>query len=504
MLDDSRLKVVVVGGGTAGWMTAAALAKLLPSRADVHLVESEAIGIVGVGEATLPQIRGLNEKLGIDEADFMAATRATFKLGIEFCDWARSGDRYIHPFGTFGSGRGEVDFHQYWNRVRLEADSVPPIGEYSMAITMAYMNRFAHPDPKATGLESTFSYAYQFDATLYAPYLRRVAEQLGATRTEGRIVDIELDGESGNVLAVLLESGERITGDLFVDCSGFVSLIIGRALGEPFEDWSQWLPCDRAVATPCSTRTALTPYTSAIAMPAGWRWRIPLQHRTGNGYVYASAFTSDDQARSDLLEVIEGEPIAEPRVLKFKAGRRKRSWVRNCIAIGLSSGFLEPLESTSIYLIQAAITGLVELFPEREISPVDRDEFNRVIDREYDWIRDFLILHYYATERSGGPFWDYVQNMRVPDSLLEKIELFRRRGRVMKRRQGVFLDASWVAVFTGQRVLPQSYDPRAGLPPVSELIQKMAEFQTGIREMAEGMPDHRMHIERYCPMAEAA
>lgn len=503
MANDSRLKVVVVGGGTAGWMTASAIAKLLPSRAEVHLIESEAIGIVGVGEATLPQIRGFNEKLGIDEADFMAATRATFKLGIEFRDWARVGDSYIHPFGTFGTGQGEVDFHHYWVRACQAGEPMPSIGEYSMAIMMAYMNRFAQPRPEGTGLESTFGYAYQFDATSYAPYLRRVAEQLGASRTEGRIVDVELDGESGNVLAVLLESGERIEGDLFVDCSGFVSLIIGKALGEEFEDWSHWLPCDRAVATPCRTRTALAPYTSAIAMPAGWRWQIPLQHRTGNGYVYASAFTTDDQARSDLLGAIEGEPIAEPRVLKFKAGRRKRSWVRNCVAIGLSSGFLEPLESTSIYLIQIAITGLVELFPERNISPMDRDEFNRLIDREYDWVRDFLILHYYATERSGGAFWDYVQNMPVPDSLLDKIELFRRRGRVMKRREGAFLDASWVAVFTGQHVLPQSYDPRAGVQPLAHVIQQMDALRVGVREVAERMPDHRKHIELYCPMAEA-
>lgn len=504
MPDDSKLKVVVVGGGTAGWMAAAALVKLFPTRADVRLVESEAIGIVGVGEATLPQIRGFNERLGIDEADFMAATRATFKLGIEFRDWSRLGDSYIHPFGTFGSGRGDVDFHHYWARARQAGEPTAPIGEYSTAVTMARMNRFTQPDPEGTGLESTFSYAYQFDATSYAPYLRRVAEQLGASRTEGRIVDVELDGESGNVRAVLLESGERIHGDLFVDCSGFVSLIIGRALGEPFEDWSQWLPCDRAVATPCRTRTALTPYTSAIAMPAGWRWRIPLQHRTGNGYVYASAFTSDDEARSGLLEVVEGEPIAEPRILKFRAGRRRRSWVKNCIAIGLSSGFLEPLESTSIYLIQQAITGLVELFPERDISPVDRDEFNRLVDREYDWVRDFLILHYYATERSGGPFWDYVQNMHLPDSLLEKIELFRRRGRVMKRREGVFLDASWVAVFTGQHLLPASHDPRADTPPLSAVLQNLQALRADICSTVERMPDHRMHIERYCPMAEAA
>ncbi len=504
MVNDSRLKVVIVGGGTAGWMTAAALAKLLPTRCDVHLVESEAIGIVGVGEATLPHIRAFNDKLGIDEADFMAATRATFKLGIEFRDWGQIGDSYIHPFGTFGSGQGELDFHQYWNRARLEGKDVAPLGDFSMAVTMAYMNRFTLPDPDPSHIESTFNYAYQFDATSYAPYLRRIAEQLGAMRTEGRIVDVELDGKSGDVRSVLLENGERIAGDLFVDCSGFFSLIIGKTFAEPFEDWAQWLPCDRAVAMPCRTRTALSPYTSAIAMPAGWRWRIPLQHRTGNGYVYSSQFTSDEEASAALVAAVEGEPIAEPRILKFKAGRRQRSWVGNCIAVGLSSGFLEPLESTSIYLIQAAITGLVELFPEREISPLDRDEFNRLIDLEYDRIRDFLILHYHATQRDDTPFWDYVRTMPVPDTLKEKIELFRRRGRVVKYREGVFLDASWIAVYIGQRIVPDSYDMRAGLVPEAALIDAMKSLRARIRAAAESMPEHRQHIERYCPMPDAA
>jgi tryptophan halogenase len=493
----------VVGGGTAGWMTAAALAKLLPTYCDVHLVESEAIGIVGVGEATLPHIRGFNERLSIDECDFMAATRATFKLGIEFQGWRRQGDSYIHPFGTHGSGKGEVPFHHYWSRMR-ESHGTAPLGEYSMAVVMAYLNRFARPDPDPDKIESTFNYAYQFDATLYAPYLRRIAESLGARRTEGRIVDVELHGESGDVRSVLLESGELIEGDLFIDCSGFVSLILDKTLKEPFEDWSQWLVCDRAVAMPCRTQTALTPYTGVIAMPAGWRWRIPLQHRTGNGYVYSSQFTSDEEARNGLIASVEGEPIAEPRVLKFKAGRRKRSWVRNCVAVGLASGFLEPLESTSIYLIQAAITYLVELFPERQISALDRDEFNRLIDMEYDRIRDFLILHYHATERTDSAFWDYVRTMQVPDTLHEKMELFRRRGRVAKYREGVFLDASWIAVYIGQGVIPGGYDMRADLPPADVVARGIERLRSEIRAKAERMPDHRAYIENYCPMADAA
>ena len=501
MLAVPQTRVVVVGGGTAGWMTAAALRTLLPGRCTVDLVESQEIGIVGVGEATLPHIRGFNERLGIDEAEFMSATKATFKLGIDFENWGRVGDRYIHPFGTFGRGQGEVDFHQYWLRLRHEGMAVPDLEQYSMACMMARLGKFDLPAKDPDDIASTFNYAYQFDATLYAPYLRARAEKLGCRRTEGRIVDVELNGESGDVEAVVLADGQRIAGDLFVDCSGFVSLLIGKALEEPFEDWSKWLPCDRAVAMPCRTETAITPYTGVIAMDLGWRWRIPLQHRTGNGYVYSSAFVSDEQTRSDLIDAVEGEPIAEPRVLKFKAGRRRRSWVRNCVAVGLASGFLEPLELTSIYLIQAAITALVELFPETPIVESDRDEFNRVIDLEYDRIRDFLILHYHATERSDSAFWDYVRTMEIPDTLAEKLELFRRRGRVVKYREGVFLEASWIAVYLGQRVNPTGHDLRADMPAPDALARGMETLRGQIQAVAERMPDHSAMLSRYCPMA---
>jgi tryptophan 7-halogenase len=501
---EDRVRVVIVGGGTAGWMTAAALAKLLPRRCTVRLVESEAIGIIGVGEATLPHIRAFNQRLGIDEAEFMALTRATFKLGIEFRDWGAIGDSYIHPFGTFGRGGDEVEFHHQWTRLRLEGQELLDLGEYSMGVVAARMNRFSLPDPDPESIASTFGYAYQFDATLFAPFLRRLAEQLGARRTEGRVVGVDRDGENGDILSIRMESGETIEGDLFVDCSGFISLLLGKTLGEPFQDWSRWLPADRAVAMPCRTRTSVTPYTSAIAMGSGWRWRIPLQHRTGNGYVYSSAFIDDEAAREALVEAVEGEAIAEPRVLRFQAGRRERSWAHNCVAIGLASGFLEPLESTSIYLIQAAITALVELFPERRISPVDRHEFNRLIDLEYDRIRDFLILHYHATTRADTPFWDYVRTMPIPDTLAEKMELFRRRGRVVKYREGVFLPASWIAVYMGQRVLPAGYDPRAAQAPIAAVARGADAVRAEIRAAAEAMPDHLAHIQRYCPMAAAA
>jgi tryptophan halogenase len=502
--DPSVQRVVVVGGGTAGWMTAAALVKLLPGHVSIHLVESEAIGIVGVGEATLPHIRAFNERIGIRESDFMSWTRGTFKLGIEFVNWGAIGDNYIHPFGTFGNGRSAVDFHQYWLRLRQEGVDVPDLQQFSMGVQVARENKFQLPDPDPASLAATFGYAYQFDATLFAPYLRQLAEEQGAKRTEGRIVKVDLDSESGDIASITLENGETIEGDLFIDCSGFVSLLLDKTLKEPFEDWSKWLPCDRAMAVPCRTETPLSPLTSAIAMESGWRWRIPLQHRTGNGYVFASDFISEDAVRERLLGVIEGEHLAEPRLLKFKAGRRKRSWVRNCVGVGLASGFLEPLESTSIYLIQAAITALVELFPEKQISDVDRDEFNRLIDLEYDRIRDFLILHYHVTTRTDTEFWNYVRTMSVPDTLHDKIELFRRRGRVVKYREGVFLDASWIAVYLGQGIVPVGYDHRADGVPTPSLVAGMRDLSAEMQALIARMPGHREQIELYCPMKEDA
>jgi tryptophan halogenase len=497
------VRVVVVGGGTAGWMTAAALVRLLPGHASVHLVESKTIGVVGVGEATLPHMRAFNERLGIDEADFMARTRATFKLGIEFRDWGRIGDSYIHPFGTFGRGTGTVDFHHYWTRLLREGKALPALDSLSYAGALARGGKFDHPATDGT-LAGTYGYAYQFDALLFAPYLRQIAQESGARRTEGTVVSVDRDGESGDIKAIDLDSGERIEGDLFVDCSGFRSLLLGSALEEPFADWSHWLPTDRAVAMPCRTRTAVTPYTSAIAMPSGWRWRIPLQHRTGNGYVYASAFVSDDDARRALGTAVEGEALAAPRVLRFKAGRRRRSWVGNCVAIGLASGFLEPLESTSIYLVQQAITALIELFPERRISATDRDEFNRVIDLEYDRIRDFLILHYHATTRSDSPFWDYVRTMPIPDTLSEKLDLWRTRARIVKYREGVFLDPSWVAVYLGQGIVPEGWDPRVDTVATVALLDSVEALRAEIAGDVACRPDHRSFIERYCAMPQAA
>ena len=495
----NRLKVVIVGGGTAGWMTAAALSKLLPKHANVHLVESQDIGIVGVGEATLPHIRAFIQRLGLNEAEFMARTNATFKLGIEFRDWGRIGDSYIHPFGAFGNDVNDVGFHHYWLRICDEALSIEA---YSLPILAARAARFSRPNPDPNSILSTFGYAYQFDATKFAPWLRQVAEGLGTCRTEGRITSVNRHGETGNITSIVLTDGEEIAGDLFIDCSGFAALLVSKCLCEPFADWSHWLPCDRAVAMPTMASSGpLLPYTSAIAMGSGWRWRIPLQHRVGNGYVYSSAFIDDQTAANDLGSAVEGAQVADPRVLKFKAGRRARSWVGNCIAIGLAGGFLEPLESTSIYLIQVAITQLIELFPEHPISNVDRDEFNRVVDLEYDRIRDFLILHYHATNRDDTPFWNYVRTMQIPDTLSEKIELFRRRGRVVKYRQGVFLEPSWLAVYLGQGILPDGYDQRADQVPKEALSRALAQLAAQTSAAVATMPGHAEYIAKYCRAA---
>ncbi len=501
-MDDAshgKLHVVVVGGGTAGWMTAAAVAKLLPHKASVHVVESEDIGIVGVGEATLPHIRAFIQRLGLDEAEFMARTGATFKLGIEFRNWGKIGDSYIHPFGAFGTDVAGVPFHQYWLRMK---ETAGPISDYSAPVCAARANKFSPPDTDPRSLGSTFGYAYQFDATRFAPWLREVAEASGAMRTEGRIVDVRLNDETGNVASLLLANGESVCGDLFIDCSGFRSLLLGGALEEPFENWSHWLPCDRAVAMPTQHASGpLAPYTSAIAMDAGWRWRIPLQHRVGNGYVYASAFCDESSAMDALKRAVEAPSLAEPRPLRFRAGRRARSWVKNCIGVGLAGGFLEPLESTSIYLIQVAIMQLVELFPENPIADIDRDEFNRVVDLEYDRIRDFLILHYHATTRDDTPFWNYVRTMAIPDTLAEKIELFRTSGRVVKYRQGVFLEPSWLAVYLGQGVIPAGYDLRAADVPAVAMQGALDDLRLQTSTIVAAMPDHADYVAAFAPAA---
>jgi tryptophan halogenase len=480
-------RIVIVGGGTAGWMAAAALARFVGGAGRrIVLVESEAIGTVGVGEGTIPPILEFNHQLGLDEAEYLRATHATYKLGIEFVGWTEEGQRYFHQFGEIGRPLNGLSFHQVWLKYR-DHPSVGPLAAYSMSAVAAAKHRFAHSATDPDDPLSQIAYAFHFDAAAYGQFLRGHAEKLGAERIEGRIVDVEQDNETGYVTALRLDDDRRVRGDLFIDCSGFRSLLLGDRLGIEFEDWSNWLPCDRALAVPSERSEPLLPFTRSTAHPAGWQWRIPLQHRTGNGHVYCSAHMSDDEAGRILLETLDSKPIAEPRLLKFKAGRRAKSWEKNVVAIGLSAGFLEPLESTSIHLIQHAVQKLLALFPGRGISPVERDEFNRAMVASYEPVRDFIILHYHATRRTGS-IWDHVRTMDLPDTLEHKFELFREHGRVFRYNNELFDVPSWVAVMLGQGVIPRAIDPLVDAMPDAGALRAVAELRSGYEETALRLP----------------
>ena len=491
-------KVCVLGGGTAGWMTAAGLShKLKHLQTQITVIESEQIGTVGVGEATLPGIRFFNNTLGIDEATFMKETSATFKLGIEFCDWGKIGDRYIHPFGEFGEKIRDVEFHHYWNKLR-KAGAASRLDDYSFPILMAELGRFQFPDPDPAKIESSFGYAYQMDASAYARLLRRYAEGNGVSRVEGIVTQVEQDSETGHVSSVRLESGDEVAADLFVDCTGFRGLLIRQTLNAENIDWSQWLPCNRAIAIPSrSAEGQISPFTRATARKAGWQWRIPLQHRTGNGHVYCSDFISDDEACHVLTSNLEGEPLADPNQLYFKTGRLQQFWKKNVVAIGLSAGFLEPLESTSIYLIQEGITALLELFPDSEFRSSDVEEYNRRMGLYFERVRDFLILHYIATERSDSEMWRYFTNMKLPESLQEKVDAWLARGHVIKYEFGAFLPPSWIAVMVGQNLLPEHFDRRVDAMGQQELSQVADQLKTRISRTARSVPGHVESIKAF-------
>ncbi|MDE2301589.1 MAG: tryptophan 7-halogenase [Sphingomonadales bacterium] len=457
--DDPRIgSVLIVGGGTAGWMTAAMLGNFLKHNCTVTLVESEEIGTVGVGEATIPPIRLFNDTLGIDEREFIRATKGSFKLGIEFLDWGWSGNRYFHPFGPHGRNFDMVSMHHYWLRARAQGETAP-LDEHCMAWQIAKLGRFARPVPDPRDVLSTFDYAYHFDAGLYARFLRSYAEARGVTRTEGKVAGVALDGQSGFVESVTLADGRKLSADLFIDCSGFRGLLIEGALNTGYEDWTHWLPCDRAMAMPSENVGAPHPFTRSTAREAGWQWRIPLQHRTGNGYVYCSRFLDDDRAAELLASRIEGRALGDPRPLRFTTGRRKLQWNRNVVAIGLSSGFLEPLESTSIHLIQANISKLMGLFPDRHFDPGTTAEFNRIAIAETERIRDFIILHYKLMQRDDSELWRYCSAMAIPETLQLKIDHFRRHGRLIAREMDLFAPPSWLAVHVGQGNIPEGLDP---------------------------------------------
>ncbi len=499
---DRIRSIVIVGGGTAGWMTAAALAHRIGDRScAITVVESSEIGTVGVGEATIPTIRHFNEMLGLDEREFLRATQGTLKLGIEFHDWGRVGHRYMHPFGIPGLDM-ESPVHQRWLSVRAQPDA-GAFEDYFLNFIVAKRDRVL---PPANNSGTFTTYAYHFDAGLYAAFLRRNAEARGVVRVDGKVVNVELR-DDGFIAAVHLADGRRFEADLFVDCSGFRGLLIEEALKTGYEDWTHWLPCDRAVAVPCAhadvissnyREGALTPYTRSTARAAGWQWRIPLQHRIGNGYVYASRFISDDEAAATLLANLDGPARADPRVLKFVTGRRRKIWSRNCVAIGLSAGFLEPLESTSIHLIQKSISYLLELFPDRRFSTALRDEFNRRALAEYDHIRDFVVLHYHVNTRDDAPLWRHCREMRIPESLAYRLDFFRNSGRVLRYPADPFAAPNWLAVLLGQEVWPANGDPLVTRHDPEKLRAELAEIRAKLARLAESASPHSEYLGRHC------
>ncbi len=493
--------IVIVGGGTAGWMAAAALSKVLTRDYSIRVVESEEIGTVGVGEATIPMIKLFNNALEIDENDFMRSTKGSFKLGIEFRDWGRIGDSYIHAFGKIGQDLGMVAFYQYWLKMH-QAGRAAPLDDYCIGALACRHNKFmrAVTDRPNSPL-ADIAYAYQFDANLYAKYLRAYSEARGVVRTEGKVVDVLLNGESGFVDAIQLQSGERIGGQLFIDCSGFRGLLIEQALHSGYESWNDWLPCDRAVAAPCLSNEPLTPYTRCTARESGWQWRIPLQHRLGNGYVFSSQFISEDEATASLLRNLEGEPLAEPRVLRFVAGKRKKFWNRNVVAMGLASGFMEPLESTSIHMIQSAIARLTAFFPHTGFDQADIDEYNAHCDFEYDKIRDFLVLHYNATQRDDTPFWNHCRTMEIPEGLRRKVELFRSNGRVFRENNEMFAEMSWVQVMLGQGIQPRAYHALVDVYSEEKIAAYLDNVRGVIGNCVQAMPTHDAFIARHCAIA---
>ena len=490
-------KVVIVGGGTAGWIAAAALAKFLGPVTDIELVESEQIGTVGVGEATIPQILRLNGMLGLDEAAMMRESGATFKLGIEFNNWGHVGESYLHTFGHTGVNLNHLDFNHYWIRSQKQGDK-SSYWDYSFHHQAAYQNKFAHINQLGKSGLSGLSYAYHFDAGLYAQFLRRYAEGKGVLRTEGKIVEVNLNAETGFIESVQLETGDVIEGDFFIDCSGFRGLLIGQALGVKYHDWSAWLPANRAIAVASERMEPLFPYTKATAHSAGWQWRIPLQHRTGNGHVYCSEFMDAETAESILIENLDAPTISEPKHLKFTTGRRDVFWEKNCLSLGLSGGFMEPLESTSIHLIQATVSKLIELFPHRQFSPAMTREFNRQTGKEFDLIRDFLILHYHRTDREDSEFWRYCKHMDVPDTLKAKMALFEETGVVFKEFEDLFGEASWTQVMLGQGIMPEWYHQRADALDDDQLSEFLSNIQRIIVRAVGQMKMHSDYVETYC------
>lgn len=497
--------IAIIGGGTAGWMCAAAISKSFERKIDVVLVESEEIGAIGVGEATVPHLSAFNALLGIPEADFVREVQGTFKLGIQFNDWGRIGDTYIHGFGTIGRDLGLMPFHQYWLKAR-EQGKAGDIGDYSLNTVAAPIGRFmtAPSDAPRNSPLAEIAHAYHFDAGRYARYLRRLAEAQGARRIEGKVVTVQQSGGSGFVESMTLESGQTIAADLFLDCSGFRSLLLGGTLGVAFDDWAHWLPCDRALVVPCEKVGPATPYTRATAHKFGWQFRIPVQHRTGNGHIYSSQFGSDDEAAQILMGTLDGAALGDPKMLKFRTGMRKKFWDKNVIAIGLAGGFIEPLESTAIYLIQQGINRLMQLFPTAGCDPALQRVYNDESTFEYERIRDFVILHFHATQREDSDFWNYVRTMSIPDTLKRHIDVFAANGQFIRNGNELFGLTSWVQVMLGQGITPRTYHPAVDWVAEPDMLRLVDHVQKVIESNVELMPMHEDFIARCCAAPQPA
>ena len=491
-------KILIVGGGSAGWMTAALFGKLFQGLYDVELVESEAIGTVGVGEATIPAIKKYNELVALDEVEFMKRTQGTFKLGIEFVDWTRKGHRYVHGFGVIGQDWEWLRCHHYWLRAH-QRGRAREFADYSINTAAGLANKFMHArTDMGDSPIGHIAYAYHFDASLYAKYLRGLAEQHGVKRTEGKIVDVRVH-DNGDIASVTLEDGRVLEADFFIDCSGFRALLIEQTLKTGYEDWQHWLPCDRAMAVPCTRTEPLIPMTRSTAREAGWQWRIGLQHRTGNGFVYSSRYIDDETAEAQLLANLDGEQLANPNKLRFTPGKRVKMWNRNCVAIGLAAGFLEPLESTSLHLVQSAAIRLVRLFPNRDTDQATIDEYTRQSDFEWERIRDFIVLHYWATERDDSEMWRYCRSMELPATLQRKIDLWKSNGRIFREDEELFSEESWIQVFIGQNVMPRSYDPLVEIKSDPQIEQFLGNISSTIDRCVSVMPSHTEYVSKFCP-----